>query len=145
MHFTTPLEQWYFERYLLDVAIATVEKGVIAAKLATYQLLPPIDAWGFPKYPSKTTILPPEIDLVAELRTFIEINETYLNEMDCYLGTWVNPHTKHYYLDITTSCADLEEARRIARAISMKEDRKIVALYNSRREQTVYLWDDVRE
>ena len=139
MHFTTSLDQWYFERYILDVAIATVEKGTVASKLGTYQLLPPIDAWGFPKYPGKTAILSPEIDLLAELRIFIETNETYLKEEDCCLGTWINPHTKHYYLDVTTSCADLDEARQAAKTISVKEGRKIIALYNSKSEMTVYL------
>ena len=139
MHFTTSLDQWYFERYILDVAIATVEKGTVASKLGTYQLLPPIDAWGFPKYPGKTAILSPEIDLLAELRIFIETNETYFKEEDCCLGTWINPHTKHYYLDVTTSCADLDEARQAAKTISVKEGRKIIALYNSKSEMTVYL------
>jgi hypothetical protein len=46
---------------------------------------------------------------------------------------------------VATSCADLEQARRLARDISRREGRKIVALYNSQRGQTVYLWDDVTE
>jgi hypothetical protein len=65
-----------------------------------------------------------------------------LREADSWLGTWINPHTGEYYLDITTSRQDLAEAQATARAISLREGRKIVALYNSKLDQTVYLWDD---
>lgn len=84
-------------------------------------------------------ILPPDVCLSLELKNFIEVNETYLRESECWLGTWINPHTKHFYLDVTTSCWDLEIARQAAIDISLKEGRKIVAIYNSKREQTVYL------
>lgn len=144
MRFRTQLEQHYFEKYVLEVAIATLEKGVTASKLDTYQFLAPVDAWGFPKYPGQTVILPPEANLVSALKAFIAENEVYLRETDCWLGTWINPETGECYLDITTSCPDLDEARRMAREISQYEGRKIVALYNSKREQSVYLWDDVR-
>lgn len=144
MRFRNSLDQWYFERFLLDVAIATVEKGGIAARIETYQLLPSSDTWGFPKYPGKTAILAPDVDLVAELSTFIDQNAVFLSESDCCLGTWINPHTNHYYLDVTTSCPNLDVARQIARAISLKEGRQIVALYNAKRQQTVYLWENVR-
>jgi len=145
MHFKTQLEKYRFERYVLDVAIATLEKGMSASKLDTYQFLAPVDAWGFPKYPSKTVILPPDASLREELERFIAVNEMYLREPDCWLGTWINPHTKHFYLDITTSCEDLEKARQVAMDISTREGRKIVAIYNSKLERTVYLWDDFRE
>jgi hypothetical protein len=126
------------------VAIATFEKGVTASKLETYQFLPPVDAWGFPKYPGETVILPAKSDLAGGLKAFITVNETRLREADSWLGTWINPETEEFYLDITTSRQDLDEARRVAKAVSLDEGRKIVALYNSKRDQIEYLWDDVR-
>jgi hypothetical protein len=144
VRFRTQLERYHFEKYVLEVAIATLEKGGTASKLDTYQFLAPVDAWEFPKYPGKTVILPPDADLVGALKAFIGENEVYLRETGCWLGTWVNPETRECYLDITTSCRDLDEARRVARGISQREGRKIVALYNSKRKRMVYLWDDVR-
>ena len=141
----TQLDKYYFERYVLDVAIATLEKGGVASKPETREFLPPIDSWSFPKHPKQTAILPPDVDLVEEIKKFIAANEAYLEEADCWLGTWINPHTRHYYLDITTSCDDLDKARAIAQETSLREGRKIVALYNPKRNQTVYLWDDVYE
>lgn len=139
MRFQSRLARYYFEKYILEVAIATLEKGGTASKLDTYQFLPPVDAWEFPKYPGKTAILPPETDLVEELRNFISVNETLLKESDCWLGTWINSQTKHFYFDITTSRNDLDEARKTALEIGEREGRKIVALYNSKQDKTVYL------
>jgi len=144
MRFETQLETYYFKRYILEVAIATLEQGMTASKLETYRFLPPVDAWGFPKYPGRTVILPPGADLSEELVKFVEANEPHLREPDCWLGTWINPHTQHCYLDITTSCRCLEEARRVAMELSTKGGRKIVAIYNAKLDETVYLWDDFR-
>src|SRR5947209_8695638 len=94
------LEEYYFEKYLLEVAIATLEKGMSASKLSTYQFLAPIDVWGFPKYPGKTAILPPESDLLRELRAFISRNRPLLLEADSWLGTWIHPGSRYYYLDV---------------------------------------------
>jgi hypothetical protein len=137
--FQSQLARYYFEKYVLEVAIVTLEKGVTASKLDTYQFLSAVDAWGFPKYPGRTAILPPDVDLVNELKNFIMANEPLLRETDCWLGTWINPQTQHCYLDITTSHPDLNEARRIALEISDREGRRIVALYNSKQNKTIYL------
>jgi len=145
MLFKTRLDGYYFERYVLDVAITTLERGGVASKPETCELLPPVDSWSFPKYPHKTAILSPDVDLVEEIKKFIATNKAYLKEPGCWLGTWINPYTKHYYLDVTTSRDDLDQAREVARETSRREGRKIVALYNSKRDQTVYLWDDVYE
>ncbi len=139
MHYQSQLTRYYFERYVLEVVITTLECGISTSKLDTYQFLAPIDVWGFPKYPSKTAILPPEVDLVVALKNFISTNRLLLSEADCWLGTWINPGTHHFYLDITTSCDDLDAAKRMALEISDREGRKIVALYNSKRNETVYL------
>ena len=139
MHIQTQLERYYFERYVLEVAITTLEKGGSASKLDTYQFLAPVDAWGFPKYPSKTAILPSDVDLVQELKTFIQTHQSVLLEIDSWLGTWIHPSTHEYYLDITTSRKDLDEARKEAIHRGKQEGRKVVAIYNSKREQTVYL------
>jgi hypothetical protein len=130
---------------VLDVAIKTLEQGGIASRIESYQFLPPIDAWSFPKYPGKTVILPPNVDLAEEIKKFIIAHESYLKEADCWLGTWINPQTKHYYLDLITSRRELEEARKVAIETSLREGRKIVALYNSGRDQIVYLWDEIWE
>ena len=133
------LKQYYFEKYVLDVAITTLEKGISASKLETYQFLTPVDAWGFPKYPGKTAILSSQVDLVEELKVFIQTHRSVLLEADAWLGTWINPSTYHYYIDITTSRKDLDEARKEAIERGRRDGRKIVALYNSKRKQTVYL------
>jgi hypothetical protein len=41
--------------------------------------------------------------------------------------------------DITTSVLDLQEARKMAVEISNRQGRKIVAPYNAKRNETVYL------
>ena len=139
MQFRSRLARYHFEKYVLEVAIATLENGGVASKLEPYQFLPPMDIWSFPKYPGKTAILPPEIDLVDGLKNFIAENEQFLREPDCWLGTWIHPRTGHFYLDIATGCDDLDEARRTALEVSTREGRVIVALYNSKRKETVYL------
>ena len=139
MQFQSQLARYSFERFILEVVMATFENEGAASKLDGYQLLPPVDAWQFPKYPARTVILPPEADLVEGLKNFISANEAFLREADCWLGTWIHPQTGCFYLDITTSCKDLDEARRIALEISARAGRKIVALYNSKRKEIIYL------
>lgn len=133
------LEQYRFEKYVLDVAIATLEDGGCASKLNDYSFVSPMDTWGFPKYPGKTVILPAHVDLVVALKVFIQENRAYLLEKDSWLGTWIHPATGAYYLDITTCCETLEEARQEAIERGKAEGRAIIALYNSLREETVYL------
>ena len=133
------LKQYCFERCVLDVAITTLEKGGSASKLDTYQFLTPVDAWGFPKYPGKTAILSPNVGLVQELKVFISAHQNVLLEADSRLGAWIHPSTRHYYLDSTTSRKGLDEARKEAIERDKQDGRKIVAFYNSKREQTVYL------
>jgi hypothetical protein len=139
MRFQSQLDQRHFENYILAVATATLENGGTASKLDTYQLSPPANDWKFPKYPSKTVISSPETDLVQGLKRFVLANESSLRESDCWLGTWINPQTQHFYFDITTSHHNFDEAKKMALEISVREGRKIVALYNSERNQTVYL------
>ena len=139
MQFQSQLARYHFDKYVLEVAIATLEQGGVASRPDIYQFLPPADSWSFPKYPGRTAILPPDVDLVAALKAFIAANEPIWTEPDCWLGTWINPQTDHFYLDVATACADLDEAWRIALEVSAREGRKIVALYNSKRKETVYL------
>lgn len=128
-----------FERFLLDLTAAIREHGGASACLADYRLLSPDDEWLFPKYPGRTAILPPEADLLDGLQRFIVDNEALLCEADCRLGAWVHPHTGEVYLDVTTSCADLAEARRVALEVGARDGRRVVALYNALRKETVYL------
>jgi hypothetical protein len=139
MQFRTRLEQYTFEKYILEVSIATLERGGVTTNPHTYQFLAPIDAWGLPKYPGKTAILPPEANIAEELIRFIQVNNRQLQEPDVWLGTWINPYTKYCHLDMTTIYPTLEEAMREASLRSMQESRTIVAIYNFKQNQTVYL------
>lgn len=133
------------EEYILRVTAETMANGGSASRLHEEKFLPPADVWSFPKYPSRTVILPPTVNLTIELREFIFQNEALLNEADCFLGTWINPRSGEYYLDVATGIADLSEARKMAIKISLKEGRKIVAIFNSKRNEIVYLWDDANK
>ena len=126
----------------MRVAAETLKNGGSASRLNEKDFLPPKDMWSFPKYPARTMILPSTVDLAAELRKFVIQNETLLNETDCWLGTWINPRTKEFYLDIATGIVDLNKAVRAAKRISLEDGRKIVAIFNSKRNETAYLWEE---
>jgi hypothetical protein len=129
------------DEYLKKVAEATRKNGGTASKPKTRTFLPAMDVWSFPKYPARTAILPPTVNLVDEIRRFILQNETYLNEGDCWLGTWIHPQTREFYLDIATGVADLEKARETAIKVGVEDGRRIVAIFNARRNETVFLWE----
>lgn len=131
-----------FNEYLKKVAQGTQKHGGTASKPKTREFLPAMDAWSFPKYPARTTILPQTIDLAHELRKFIERNKAALDEEDCWLGTWTHPRSGEYYLDVATGIADLAEARRAAMQAGAAEGRRIVALFNAKRNETVFLCED---
>ncbi|HLZ62020.1 MAG TPA: hypothetical protein VKR06_34175 [Ktedonosporobacter sp.] len=139
MQFATWLDRYYFEKYILDVSIATLERGGVTSKVDTYQFLLPIDAWGLPKYPGRTMIVAQDANIAEELAQFIRDNEPFLREPDTWLGTWVNPRTRLCHLDITVLSPSLEDARREALRLGQKERRTILALYNFKHNQTVYL------
>ncbi len=132
-------QQYTPEIHLPQIASATLEHNGVAFKLDTCQFLPPMEIWSFPKYPGRTAILPSNINLVDALRDFISTNEQLLREPDCWLGTWIHPSTHDFYLDVATGCAGLEEAKRMALAASQRDGRKIVAIYNSKQNRTIYL------
>lgn len=121
------------------VAHATLSEGGAAYDLNRDGFLLPHDLWSFPKYPGRTRILPSDVDLPAALTDFIIHNEPFLREPDCWLGTWIHPESHEFYLDIATGCTDVEDAIKIARQVSERDGRKIVALYNSKRKDIVYL------
>jgi len=135
----TLLDRYYFEKYVLEVCIATLERGGVTSKIDTYQFFSAVEAWGIPKYPDRTVILPPGASLTQEVSAFIHANEACLKESNCWLGTWIDPDTGNCYLDITTIYTCLEDARREAISLSENSRRKIVALYDFKNEQTVYL------
>ncbi|HVU67403.1 MAG TPA: hypothetical protein VHD63_09760 [Ktedonobacteraceae bacterium] len=128
------LEQYRFEKYLLDLCILTLERGGVTANVLTRQLLPPVDAWCVPRYPEKTRILPPGSDMMPALRAFVEQHQAALASPGIWLGTWIHPLTRCCHLDITELYAGLDEARREA----LKRSR-VLALYNCKHNQTVYL------
>ncbi len=125
--------------YLEEVTVRTMQAGGTASKPDTGEFLPARDVWCFPKYPSKTVILPSTADLLNALQQFVEENETLLSEPDCWLGTWVNPKTGDYYLDIATGIQDLEEATRAAIQAGIVEGRRIAAIFNPVKNQTIFL------
>lgn len=139
MRLPPPHDQVHLEDDVENIAAATLKNGGAAFKLGTRQFLAPMDVWEFPKYPGRTVILPPQVDLVQELRKFISANEQFLGESDCWLGTWINPVTHEFYLDITTGCEDLDDATNMAREVSKRDGRRIVAIYNSKQKRTIYL------
>jgi len=128
-----------FEEYIAEVASRTLKNGGSASRPSTCIFLPVVDLWCFPKYPAKTVILPSTINLKAEIKKFISVNEIYLGESECWLGTWVNPKTGDYYLDVATGFESLAEAQKKAAQLGAKEGRKIVALFNPKQNQTVFL------
>ena len=128
-----------FEIYLETVIARTLQNGGTASKPSSCKFLPVQDLWSFPKYPSKTAILPPSVNLLDELRNFVAKNEVPLNEDDCWLGTWINPQTGEYYLDIATGIEDLETAKEIAIQAGKAEGRQIVAMFNPKKNETVFL------
>ena len=128
-----------FETYLSNVARKTLQEGGSASKPSSCMFLPVQDLWCFPKYPAKTSILSPSVNLVEELRSFIERNKALLDEEDCWLGTWINPETKEYYLDVSTGIQELEKARSFAIQAGIKDDREIVAMFNPKQKRTIFL------
>lgn len=133
------LKSYYFERYVLDVCIATMERGGVTSKINTYQFFSSTEGWGVPRYPDRTVILYPGTDLPNAIAAFIHENRTSLREPDCWLGTWIDPDTGNCYLDITAIHWCLEEALREAIVLSQSAQRKIVALYDFKNEQPIYL------
>jgi hypothetical protein len=116
------------ESFIEDIAYATLQYGGVAFKLDTCQFLPPMDVWAFPKYPSNTAIQPQDVPLIEALREFILASELFLREPDCWFGTWIHPQTHEFYLDLATSCADLNMERKMAFEASQRERRRIVAI-----------------
>ncbi len=100
------------------------------------------DAWDFPKYPGRTVVLRPDADLIAALGSFIVSNTVFLQEENCWLGTWVHPETGKIYLDVTTSCKSLEAGLRQVARINSVSKRQIIAMYNSSLGKTLYLRDN---
>ena len=128
-----------FEAYLIEVAARTINEGGTASKPADREFLPARDLWCFPKYPARTAILPPTTDLPKALWEFIQQNAEVLAEPDCWLGTWVNPQTGDFYLDVATGLKDLDEAISFAKQAGSAEGREVVAMFNPKRDQTVFL------
>ena len=128
-----------YAAYLNEVQNLTREQGWAVSNPSTGKFLQQINAWGFPKYPDHTVILPPDANLVTALESFIVANKPFLEETNNWLGTWVHPGTGDVYIDVTTSCKDLDEALRLTAQTNATSKRKIIAVYNSSLNETVYL------
>ena len=111
----------------------------MTSDIDTYQFFSSTEAWGVPKYPDKTMILSPGTDLRRAIAAFIYAHKTSLQEPDCWFGTWIDPTTGNCFLDITAIHLCLEEALREAFLLSKSAQRKIVALYDFKNEQPIYL------
>lgn len=121
----------------------TERDGGVTFDIRTSSVLNPSDVWFYPKYPECTAIV--EKSLVTNaLYDFVAQEHERFHEDGCYLGLWRNPHTDTFYIDITTRSASKEYAVDEARRISIERGRKIVSIYNPVRNQTVYIWDEVR-
>lgn len=128
-----------FEDYLITIIEKTLSQGGTASKPSQCQFLPVRDLWSFPKYPARTVIVPYTVNLVETLRSFITQNEAFLNEEDCWLGTWLHPQTREVYFDVATGIKDLNAARDVAHQAGIREGRLVVAIYNPLRNETIYL------
>lgn len=133
-----------FERYIEEIIRRTLYEGGSASNPEKFSFYPPRDLWCFPKYPSRTDILPRATDLVQALKEFLERNKDVLKEEDCWLGTWLNPKTDEVYLDVSTGCEDLEAAQKLTVQVSSLEGRRIVAMFNPKQNKTIYLWEEER-
>lgn len=134
-----------FKKFLSLTNDEIQKTGGVSASVEQRKLLNPRDSWYFPKYPSRTRIVPQSVNLLIELETFIKDNMELLLEEDTFLGVWLNPNTGHYYIDITTSIDILDLAKKTAKDISQREGRKIVTLYNPSKNKTEYLWEDIKK
>ena len=129
------------ESFIGAIVEQTMKDGGSASKPSRFEFLPARDLWCFPKYPARTVIRPQVVDLASEINDFIAKNASCLDEEDCWLGTWINPRSGEYYLDVATGIHDLEEARQMAMEAGSREGRSIVALFNPKKNRTVYLPD----
>lgn len=93
----------------------------------------------FPKYPSKTRILPHDKNLKRTIIEYLDTNSKWLLEPDCFLGIWLNPNSHDYYFDITTAESDENLAIQRAKQVSIMDGRNIVAIYNPLKKKTVFL------
>ncbi len=57
MQFVKKLEGYCFEKYVLDVCIATIERGRSTSKLDTFCFVSTIEAWGVQKHTQLVTFL----------------------------------------------------------------------------------------
>ena len=126
-------------RYIRKLVTLTYQQGGITANVMPQEILGAVDIWMFPKYPAQTVIVPPGPALAPALLSFVQLHWAALCECDTWLGTWVNPETNYWHIDITAGCWTLEEAQQQAFACGARDNRPIMAIYNIRQHRTVYL------
>jgi len=125
---------------LLNKIIGLINKtSGVSVDIKTWKIIPRQDNWLFPKYPSKTRILPYGINLKSSIIEYLDNNTEWLLESDCFLGIWLNPKSKEFYFDITTTENNKDIAIQRAKKISVLEGRNIVAIYNPLKKKTIYL------
>jgi hypothetical protein len=119
-----------------QIVRATLDHGGTTADLRTMKIVPAIDAWYFPRFPERTMIVA-LTDLDSSVSRFIEVHRETLITGNLWLGTWINPETRACYLDLITRTADQHEALHLARRYSRDGGRKIIAICNPSRRQTL--------
>jgi len=125
---------------LLNKIVRFIDKtGGVSVDIKTRKIIPRQDCWMFPKYPSKTQILSHSTILRTTIIEFINTNRKRLLEPDCFLGIWLNPKSKEYYFDITTTERNEDDAIHRAKKVSELDGRNIVAIYNPLKERTIFL------
>lgn len=122
---------------LAKLLAITLKNGGVTFDYRTRVVVPPRDAWYFPKYPELTVIEPRQQALEA-LARFCYEHEARLSEDRCFLGLWRHPDTDKIYIDITTYRESCPEAIIDASAVSERSGREVVSLHNPVREKTVY-------
>lgn len=117
----------------------TLHYGGVTCKFPSKIFIKKLDTWIFPKYPNKTIITPLNKISFSLLYNFIRKNYTQLCEKDCTFGTWINPKNNFLYLDINTSIDNTKMAIQRAKHITYSKKRRIVAIYNPKKNITLYL------
>jgi hypothetical protein len=127
------------KNFLAEAINIAVSHGGVTVDLVNNKITKDTNAWFFPRYPDKTVICPHNSNLTGEINNFISINKNLLINQNNYLGVWLNPQTDEWYLDITASNIDRDDALSQAKQISDISGRKIVSIYNPFTKETIFL------
>lgn len=110
-----------------------IENGGITLKLLGLDLVNSLEVggnyWYFPLLPD-CTLLVGEDQLSVELEKFMLDNSAELLKRGRYLGVWLNPKDKKYYIDINVRSKTERGALKRVTVINKSSTRKILVIYN---------------